>query len=89
LPANDPLFVAEFNPELRKGFESPKLLREFGLILENMDGFEDLENKFVMRVSHTHSLCEHLSILPRGRARVGPATALRAMAQYAPLPWER
>jgi hypothetical protein len=24
-------------------------MREFGLILENLDGFDDLENKFVMR----------------------------------------
>ncbi len=49
LPANDPLFVAEFNPDLRKNFENPKLMREFGLILENLDGFDDLDNKFVMR----------------------------------------
>lgn len=49
LPANDPLFVAEFNPDLRTNFENPGLMREFGLILENLDGFDDLENKFVMR----------------------------------------
>ena len=49
LPATDPLFVAEFNPALKTGFESPKLMREFGLIRENLDGFDDLENKFVMR----------------------------------------
>jgi hypothetical protein len=49
LPADDPLFVAEFNPALKKNFENPRLMREFGLILENMDGFEDLEKKFVMR----------------------------------------
>lgn len=49
LPANDPLFVAEFNPDLRRNFENPRLMREFGLILENLDGFDDLENKFVMR----------------------------------------
>ena len=49
LPPNDPLFVAEFNPELKKNFENPRLMREFGLILENLDGFDDLENKFVMR----------------------------------------
>src|SRR3990172_2353528 len=40
LPANDPLFVAEFNPDLKKNFENPTLMRQFGLILEN---------KFVMR----------------------------------------
>ena len=49
LPPNDPLFVAEFNPDLKKNFENPKLMREFGLIQENLDGFDDLENKFVMR----------------------------------------
>lgn len=49
LPPNDALFVAEFNPDLKKNFENPKLMREFGLILENLDGFDDLKNKFVMR----------------------------------------
>jgi cytochrome c553 len=49
LPPDDPLFVGEFTPALAKNFESPKLLREFGLILENLDGFDDLENRFVMR----------------------------------------
>jgi len=57
LPANDPLFVAEFNPDLKKNFENPKLMRQFGLILENLDGFDDLENKFVMRgVPHVLAL---------------------------------
>jgi hypothetical protein len=49
LPPNNPLFVAEFNPDLKKNFENPRLMRQFGLILENLDGFDDLENKFVMR----------------------------------------
>lgn len=49
LPASDPLFVAEFTPELAENFEKPILMRELGLILENQDGFDDLENKFVMR----------------------------------------
>ena len=54
LPPNDPLFVAEFNPALSQNFENPVLMRKFGLILENVDGFEDLPNKFVMRsVPHT------------------------------------
>jgi len=57
LPDDDPLFVAEFNPDLKFNFENPKLMREFGLILENVDGFNDLENKFVMRgVPHVLSL---------------------------------
>jgi mono/diheme cytochrome c family protein len=57
LPPNDPLFVAEFTPDLKKNFENPKLMRQFGLILENLDGFDDLENKFVMRgVPHVLAL---------------------------------
>jgi len=57
LPKDDPLFVAEFTPELKENFENPKLMREFGLILENLDGFGDLKNKFVMRgVPHTLAL---------------------------------
>jgi cytochrome c553 len=57
LPPNDPLFVAEFVPALREHFENPRLMREFGLILENLDGFDDLANKFVMRgVPHTLAL---------------------------------
>ena len=39
LPNSDPLFVAEFNPDLAQ-LEKPRLLRTFGLILENLDGFE-------------------------------------------------
>lgn len=56
--ANDnPLFVAEFNPDLTKNFENPTLMRQFGLILENLDGFDDLENTFVMRgVPHVLAL---------------------------------
>ena len=54
LPPTDPLFVAEFNPALSQNFENPVLMRKFGLILENVDGFDDLNDKFVMRgVPHT------------------------------------
>jgi len=57
LPPNDPLFVAEFNPALSQNFEKPVLMRQFGLILENVDGLDDLPNKFVMRgVPHTLAL---------------------------------
>jgi cytochrome c553 len=57
LPANDPLFVAEFDPNLAQNFEKPQLMRALGLILENVDGFEDLQNKFVLRgVPHTLAL---------------------------------
>ena len=55
-PANDPLFVAEFNPALAQ-LERPALMRSFGLILENLDGFSSPTTKFVMRgVPHTLGL---------------------------------
>jgi len=51
---DDPLFVAETNPDLANNFENPVLMREFALILENQDGFGDLANNFNMRgVPHT------------------------------------
>jgi hypothetical protein len=57
LPKNDALFVAEFNPDLKQNFENPRLMREFGLILENLDGFDDLANKFTLRgVPHVLAL---------------------------------
>jgi len=57
LPANDPLFVAEFNPVLA-GLEIPAQMRRFGLILENVDGFApDPRERFVLRsVPHTLSM---------------------------------
>jgi cytochrome c peroxidase len=39
LPDDDPLFVAEFNPDLTD-LEDPEMMRRFGLILENLDGFD-------------------------------------------------
>jgi hypothetical protein len=57
LPANDPLFVAEFMPALAQNFENPALMHAFGLILENPDGMDNLPKKFVMRgVPHTLAL---------------------------------
>jgi cytochrome c peroxidase len=62
LPDDDLLFVAEFNDALSENFENPELMRQFGLILENVDGFDDLENKFVMRgVPHTLALSTSLT----------------------------
>jgi len=49
LPKDDPLFVAEFVPALKQNFENPRLMREFGMIQENLDGFDDLPNRFTMR----------------------------------------
>jgi len=52
LPPDDPLFVAEFNPDLAE-LENPTLMRQFGLIRTNVDGQESPTEKFVMRsVSH-------------------------------------
>lgn len=51
----DPLFVAEFDPQLSQ-LETVDL-RASGAILENVDGFEDPANKFVSRaVNHLFSL---------------------------------
>jgi len=57
LPSNDPLFVAETDPNLSQNFENPQLMRAVGLVLENVDGFDDLQHKFVLRgVPHTLAL---------------------------------
>ena len=69
LPDDDPLFVAEFIPALKKNFENPRLMREFGLIVENLDGFGDLANMFTMRgVPHTLALPTSIA------SRQGPRT---------------
>jgi mono/diheme cytochrome c family protein len=39
LPKNDPLFVYENKPQLA-GLENPKLLRQFGLFVAHIDGFD-------------------------------------------------
>jgi cytochrome c peroxidase len=60
LPGDDPLFVAENNEDLAD-LEDPTLMRQFGLIRANVDGFEDPASKFVMR-SVPHMLGMSLSI---------------------------
>jgi len=65
LPDDDPLFVAEFVPALKENFEKPELMRKVGLILENTNGFGDLENNFTMRgVPHTLALMTSLTPAP-------------------------
>ncbi len=65
LPDDDPLFIAEFDPLLAQNFEKPQLMRRLGLILENLDGFDDLENRFVVRgVPHTLALGTSLLTSP-------------------------
>lgn len=72
LPANDPLFVAEFNPALAL-LERPALMRSDGLILENLDGLANPTTVFVMRgVPHTLGL---QSSLERDTALVPSAPA--------------
>ena len=56
LPANDPLFVAQNGPA-HANLEVPAKMRQFGVILENVDGFSDPTHLFVLRsVPHTFSL---------------------------------
>jgi mono/diheme cytochrome c family protein len=70
LPDDDPLFVAEFVPALRRNFENPRLMREFGLILENTNGFADLANDFTMR-GVPHVLAQRTSVDSPGGPRTG------------------
>jgi hypothetical protein len=56
LPPTDRIFAPERQAAIAT-LERPALLRTFGLILENVDGFDDLDNKFVLRASpHMWSL---------------------------------
>lgn len=70
LPADDPLFVAERVPDLAENFENPRLMRTFGLILENQDGFDDLVNNFNMR-GVPHTLALRTSVDSRDGPRTG------------------
>jgi mono/diheme cytochrome c family protein len=66
LPPDDPLFIADTTPDLGHRFENNKLIRGVGLILENLDGFADLENVFTQR-GVPHTLALRLSVAsPRG-----------------------
>jgi cytochrome c peroxidase len=62
LPNSDPLFVAEQVAALNN-LEKPTLLRDFGLILENVDGADAPTTKFTMR-SVPHCLSLSRSITP-------------------------
>jgi mono/diheme cytochrome c family protein len=65
LPAGDPLFVAETNPALAH-LEIPQMMRQFSVILENVDGFApDPATHFVLRsVPHTLSLAASIANPP-------------------------
>ena len=76
-PANDPLFIAEVPASQGgvPGLERPVLMRNFGLILENVDGAENPTVKFAMRgVPHSLSMATSILAPADGRAaqqRVG------------------
>lgn len=73
LPITDPLFVAETQFALAQNFENPILMRNVGLILENVDGFDNLAQKFTMRsVSHTLALPTSLAPSPGDTTTVPP-----------------
>jgi hypothetical protein len=63
LSDTDPLFAAEFIPALAANFENPVLMRNAALIQENLDGFDNLATKFVMR-SVPHTLALKTSLAP-------------------------
>ena len=69
LPDHDPLFVAEFNPDLA-GLERPELMRKFGLILENLNGFDPpgtpLDERSGLMRSIPHLFALRTSIGPVG-----------------------
>ena len=76
LPDDDPLFVAERpqpNP-LAENFEKPELMRKLGLILENTNGFGDLENDFTLR-SVPHLLALRTTLTPPGAAAYDGTTS--------------
>ena len=56
LPRDDPLFVAETEPALRKNFEIPVLMRGLGLILENGFVMRGVPHLFAMKTSKSAPL---------------------------------
>ncbi len=64
LSDRDALFIAEREPALAN-LEIPALLRDFGLVLVNADGFEDPTQRFVVRsVSHMLGLSTSITAPP-------------------------
>lgn len=72
LPPSDPLFVAS-NTFGLETLERPALLHDFALVLENVDGADDLPNKFTMRsIPHTLSLATSLAPSPGDGSTLPP-----------------
>ncbi len=61
LPPHDPLFVADTNPALKK-LERPWLLRKFGLVLTNIDGFEADKPPIMRSVPHLLGLSNSIAV---------------------------
>ena len=67
LAPSDPLFVAEQRPpsDPISQLERPPLMRNFGLILENVDDLSDPNNRFLMRgVPHSLSMATSINAPP-------------------------
>jgi hypothetical protein len=64
LPRTDPLFVAETNPALAINFEKPDLMRKLGVFVENVDGFDDLANKFTLRSAQNVQALANSTVRP-------------------------
>lgn len=73
LPANDPLFIAEFNPTLAN-LERPQQMRARSLILENVDGTQPggPNVRFVLRTT-PHNLSMGVSITTPAGQPIPPA----------------
>ena len=94
------MFIAETRPALASGFENPVLMRELALIIENQDGFDDLNANFNMRgIPHTLGLRNSIASVdgPRtgwsGDGSPGDGTlrsfAVGAVIQHFPLSTNR
>jgi len=60
LPQADPLFVAETNPALAT-LENPELLRQFGLILVNADGFDPSRGHVFRSTQNTQAILNSIT----------------------------
>src|SRR5215471_18240635 len=64
LPPSDPLFVADNNPALAVNFEKPELVRKLGVFVENLDGYDDLANKFTLRSAQNVQALANSTVRP-------------------------
>jgi cytochrome c peroxidase len=64
LPPTSPLFVAETNAALAVNFEKPDLMRKLAVFVENVDGFDDLAQKFVLRSAQNVQALANSTVRP-------------------------